>query len=69
MWVAFYNAHPFDDAHRYYRPAALVASSAHGAEIGPMLDWLNRVVPAESGYTEAELNTFKAFGVTPPRKQ
>lgn len=26
-WISFYRLFPFDDAHRFYRPAALIAKS------------------------------------------
>lgn len=29
-WKAFYAAHPFDDFHRYHRPAALISASFGG---------------------------------------
>lgn len=39
----------------------------HGADLGELMKYLRHEPP--SGYSEAELNTFKAFGITPPRKQ
>jgi len=68
-WVAFYNAHPFDDHHRYYRPAALVASAPFGIDLGEALAWLARETPPEKGYSEAELSVFRTFGVTPPNRK
>ena len=58
------------------RPAALIsASSSHleqdafGAGVNARLDWLSPQ-PASEGvegtYTQADLNTFAAFGVKPP---
>jgi hypothetical protein len=69
-WVAFYNDHPFDDYHRRYRPAALIARSMSGSDIGDLLEWL-QPKPADvnySEYSEADMRTFKALGVTPPRR-
>ncbi len=66
-WVEFFKQNPFDDYHRFYRPAAMVASSMSGAVPDELLGWLERKPVAK--YSEAELNTFKAFGITPPRKQ
>ena len=70
-WQDYYNINPFDDMHRHYRPAALIARSMSGAEIEPMLEWLQPrevIEAAESGYSEADLNTFKAFGMKPPKR-
>lgn len=69
-WVRFYNERPFDDYHRLYRPAALVARSMSGAEMGDLLEWLQPKPQPDyySEYSEADMVTFKAFGVTPPRR-
>lgn len=69
-WVEFYNEFPFDDYHRRYKPAALIARSMSGADMGDLLEWL-QPKPVEvnySEYSEADMITFKAFGVTPPRR-
>lgn len=65
-WIEFFKLHPFDDANRYHRPAAIVAHSMAGADIGELLAWLTHEKPVEEGYSEADMNTFKAFGVKPP---
>lgn len=68
-WQEFYKLHPFDDYARFYRPAALVAHSLGGAEVGLLLDWLARESPAASSdLSDADLATMKALGFTPPRK-
>jgi hypothetical protein len=64
-WVQFYRLYPFDDFHRYYRPAALVAHSMGGGDMKERLEWL-QPDPTYSGYSQAEVNSFKAFGITPP---
>jgi hypothetical protein len=65
-WLEFYRLSPFDDYHRLYRPAAMVAQSMAGGEIDERLAWLEkRPLPERS---DADLNTMKAFGVKPPRK-
>ena len=68
-WIEFYKLYPFDDYHRFYRPAALIASS-FGGEVQPKLDWL-QPEPAPTGqYSSADLATFKALGMpTPPSKR
>lgn len=65
-WRVFYLQQPFDDLHRYHRPAAAVAA-AHSGKFGEWLDLL-APKPVPAGYSEAELNTFKAFGVKPPTR-
>lgn len=69
-WFDFYQMHPFDDLHRYHRPAALVAKSMCGAEIEDMLEWLHpQYNEQDSEYSEADLKTFKALGMSkPPRR-
>ena len=63
QWAAFYRNEPFDDFHRFYRPAALIAS-ARGGDVQPLLDWLQP--PPDDGRTGADRDLFKAAGVTPP---
>ena len=62
-WIEFYRMQPFDDFHRFHRPAALIATSMGGGEIQPRLDWLQP--PASNQYSSADLNTLKAFGFKP----
>jgi hypothetical protein len=38
-WVEFYRMWPFDDRHRFHRPAALIAGAMVG-DVGKRLDWL-----------------------------
>lgn len=61
---------PFDDLHRFHRPAALVATCLTGDKIENMLEWLHPKYnsAAESEFSEADMNTFKAFGVEPPKR-
>ena len=64
--------HPFDDLHRYHRPAALISRSMSGADIGELIEWLQPrevIEAAEIGYSEADLNTFKALGMSKPPKR
>jgi hypothetical protein len=67
-WVEFYKQNPFDDYHRYYRPAAHIAHSMAGGDIDLRLAWLERRPAAPSGYSDADLATMRAFGVKPPTK-
>jgi hypothetical protein len=65
-WVAFYKEHPFDDLHRYQRPAAAVAA-AMGANLQDVLAFL-APEPVPEGYSSADVATMKAFGVKPASK-
>jgi len=38
-WREFYTLFPFDDLHRYHRPAALIASR-RAPDVQESLDWL-----------------------------
>lgn len=72
-WQKFYRSHPFDDAHRYHRPAALIAGSFGGGGQKAMwerLEWLRNEqkppadMPAqvlEGQFTEADINTMRAL--------
>ncbi len=65
-WIEFYKLNPFDDLHRYYRPAALLAG-VQGADSSKAIEWLQPEAAPE-GFSEYDLQTFKAFGQKPPRK-
>jgi hypothetical protein len=60
-WKEFYVRYPFDDFHRFHRPAALVAQSLGGGEVRAMLDWLQPDRASES-MSDADMNTMRAFG-------
>lgn len=66
QWCEFYRNQPFDDMHRYYRPAALVSGALGGGDIEKRLEWL---CPTQSDdrYSAADLSVFKAFGFKPPK--
>lgn len=63
-WRQYYLAHPFDDAHRYHRPAALVAAGA-GIDIQKSMDYL---CPPRlpDGMSADDLATMRALGVALP---
>ena len=60
-WVAFYKLFPFDDFHRYHRPAALVAAMTNG-DVKKHLEWL-QPEPVPEGMTMGDVNTLRAFGL------
>lgn len=67
-WREFYQRYPFDDYHRFYRPAALGFSSAFSPEnrTGAVLDALDWLQPdrSEDELTDADMATMRAFGFT-----
>lgn len=65
-WREFYVLYPFDDLHRYHRPAALVATSFGGGDINDRIGWL-MPDPVAGDFDDADLRTMKALGLTPPR--
>lgn len=62
-WAAFYRDSPFDDLHRFHRPAALVAASVSG-DLRGKLDFL-APEPQPENMTGADLATLRAFGIKP----
>jgi len=63
-WVRFYRLFPFDDLHRFHRPAALIASADakdRQAAINGAIDWL-QPDPRNEGMNNADMNTMRAFG-------
>lgn len=70
-WISFYKMHPFDDMHRYHRPAAFIARSMAGGDIMQMIEWLHPdySLADNTEYSEEDLRTFKALGIDkPPRR-
>lgn len=61
-WREFFNDSPFDDLHRYHRPAALVATSLGGGDFDRVLDFL--APPPDDGFTDADRDLFRAAGLS-----
>ena len=40
-WMQYYKRNPFDDLHRYHRPAALISVSMGGGDFVERMDFLN----------------------------
>lgn len=65
-WVEFYKLHPFDDHHRFHRPASLIASRFGGGETQPLLDWLSPD-PATADMSDSDVKTIRALGFMRPQ--
>lgn len=67
-WIAFYQRFPFDDRHRYHRPAALVSAAGRNGDMNQAvmdaLDYL-QPDPLPDGVSQADYNTMRAFGIDP----
>lgn len=65
-WQLFYTEQPFDDLHRYHRPAALLAKASGGRE--QFSEYVKMLVNDSSKpeASDADMNTFAAFGMKPP---
>jgi len=62
-WREYYRLYPFDDLHRYHRPAALIARQMGGGEIQPLVEWLQP--PAwQEGMSATDVSTLRALGIT-----
>lgn len=66
-WAQYYRQHPYDDMHRYHRPAAWVAAS-HNGKLEAALEWMAPELPSEL-FSSADLRTMKVFGIRPPKKK
>ena len=47
-WMQYYKRNPFDDLHRYHRPAALVSVSMGGGDFIERVDFLRDSLEYES---------------------
>jgi len=61
-WCAYYRAQPFDDMHRYQRPAALLAAISTGKQPS---HWLDQYL-APPSVSDVDASIFRAFGLEPP---
>lgn len=61
-WVEFYRLFPFDDLHRYHRPAALIRSGMAG-RFEDALEFL-QPEPMNAGLIESDVSIMRAMGFT-----
>lgn len=62
-WREFYVLYPFDDRHRYHKPAAAVMAVL-GGKYDERIEFLSPT-PKPVGLSEADANTLLAFGIKP----
>lgn len=63
IWRDYYRLYPFDDHHRYHRPAAVMASSM-GGDYQKNLDFLSPPAFGDE-FSDADITTMRAFGIDP----
>lgn len=64
-WVEFYKLYPFDDLHRFHRPAVAVVGSLGGkVAADATMKWL-APEPVDPTLSEVDAEVFKAFGYSP----
>ncbi len=59
-WCEFFAMYPFDDFHRYHRPAALTSIGLSGGDVSDRLEWL-QPDPQMAGLSEVDRSLIKAF--------
>lgn len=66
-WAEFYRLFPFDDRHRFHRPAAMVAASMSG-KYDDRIEFLSPE-PQPEGFSKVDVSIMQALGVRPKRKE
>jgi len=62
-WMQFFSLYPFDDLHRYHRPAALVSvSMSGGGEAFPDRLEILQPDPKQAEMSEVDKSIMKAVG-------
>jgi hypothetical protein len=67
-WAEFYKLFPFDDRHRFHRPAAMVSVALGGGMYEERLEFLSPE-PVPEGLSKVDLSVIKALGLKPRRKE
>jgi hypothetical protein len=61
-WREFYDKYPFDDFHRFHRPAAMVATVVRNdRKLQERLDYL-QPDRSNDGLTDADMTTLQTLG-------
>lgn len=61
-WAAFYKLFPFDDRHRYHRPAAMVAASM-GGKYDDRIAFLSPDPEVADGFSKVDMSVLNALGI------
>lgn len=61
-WIEYYKLFPFDDLHRYHRPAAFIRSGLVG-KFEDALEFL-QPEPMNEGLIQSDLSIMRAMGFT-----
>lgn len=70
-WREYYRLYPFDDRHRYHRPAALIAGASRADMQRAFADFIEFLEPDPSTahYSSADMSILRAFGLRPPSRK
>ena len=64
-WIEVYRRWPFDDLHRYHRPAALIAHSVAGEPTDKLIEYLQpKPTPAHDTLSDVDTRLLKQFGIS-----
>lgn len=69
-WIDYFDRHPFDDLHRYHRPALADTLIRGGVEFDAALQWAGGTTPEaprEMTPEEADAITMRTLGVSRPK--
>lgn len=77
-WVEFYKLFPFDDRHRFHRPAAFVADTvavsmggSRAQQFAQRMEFLSpepKLTPEPGGFSRVDLSIMDALGIKPRAK-
>lgn len=70
-WREYYRLFPFDDRHRYHRPAALIAASSRSNVQQGFADFIEFLEPdpALAHFSGSDVSILRAFGLRPPPRK
>jgi len=66
-WIDYFNRHPFDDLHRYHRPALADTLIRGGVAFDGVIDWMQGDTTEKASESTADENTLRALGLSRPK--
>ena len=69
-WIDYFNRHPFDDLHRYHRPALGDTLIRGGVAFDRVIEWMRDDMTTKANEPTAEdadANTLRALGLSRPK--